>query len=287
MCVALLTAACADRSDEPIRAADGTSTTIGDPSTSAPDLTQPATAFTWVTTVDTDGYGYVLTVEGSVVEDAAAYTMQVEPRLGTDRGEYADMLALMAGIAVNGFAAPGEGDAIETDTGERISQHGHTEVRVHGDDRWYRSPWLLDEAATAMGGAEWVHLRAEDDPQIDLITYVVTERHDDALRRLLGQVSSGEPVTPPAGVPDDWEIDQLLSPWTGLIGAGDNVAVEVSGDAERGAASWRDVLTYEPDGADGELSGRVTWSTERPEPPTEPDDGSVIEASTLSAQLAG
>lgn len=247
---------------------------------------EPVIELTWTTRLDQDGYGYVLVVEGVVGDDHAAYTMQVEPLLGTGGGDYADLLAGMAGLAVNGFAPPGEGVAI---TGAEIATDGRTEVRVVGDERWYRNPWLLDEAAFAMGDAEWVRVGDDEAAIADLVTAVLNERYDEALRDLLATVDRGAPVEAPPPAAGATEMDEILTPWIGLAGPEHPLGGEASvqGDAGEGNVTWTQPLTYEPDGTDGELRGEVRWSAGTAAPPTVPADDLVIDLPDLTSRLAG
>lgn len=244
---------------------------------------EQATAFEWETVLDQDGYGYVLTVEGTVGEASATYTMQVEPTFGEQGGDYADVLATLAGTAVNGFAEDGAG----VGPGGEIDPDGQTRVVVLGDDRWYRSPWLLDEAVTAMGDAEWVHVPAGEPVIADAVTAVLNERYDDALRRLLASVRDGSPIEAPTPEDSGAELDEVLTPWIGLVGPAYPMGspATVTGDAAQGEATWRDELTYDPDGADGELRGTIRWRPATAVPPTPP--ASSIDVAELTAGLGG
>jgi len=273
-------------------------TSTDTPATTAPSTTTatvtgrkatpaPVVEFTWTTTFDTDGYGYVLTVEGTVGDDEAAYTMQVEPLFGTDGGDYSDLIALIAAAAVNGFAGPGEASIDAGGSGGAIAVDGSTVVRVIGDDRWYRNPWLHDEAAFAMGDAEWVHVAGDDRPMIDVASYVVAERHDEAVRTVLAQIAAGEDIDAPAPSPGTTELDEILTPWIGLTesdGFGTATAT-VTGDDREGSLRWELLLTYEPDGSDGRIAGEVTWRPGASSPVDAPDPGLVIEATALAPQL--
>jgi hypothetical protein len=243
--------------------------------------------FTWVTTLDQDGFGYVLTVDGFVGEGHAAYTMQVEPLLAEGGGDYEDYLALIAGAAVNGFAGPGEG--VETEAGDDISLDGRTEVRVIGDDRWYRNPWLLQEAEFAMGDAEWVRVDRAEDVIADIVTAVLNERYDDAVRRLLDTVGSGATLEAPTPAEDSVELDEMLTPWIGLAGPAYPIGAgaETTGDTVEGEARWTQLFTYEPDGADGEMGGVVRWTRGRAQPPEAPAAGDVIDVAEVTAGLGG
>lgn len=263
---------------------DDTTDTVGDGD--GDESGEDVVEFTWVTTLDQDGFGYVLTVDGFVGDGHAAYTMQVEPLLADDPGDYEDYLALIAGAAVNGFAGPGEGVAAD---GGDISLDGFTEVRVVGDDRWYRNPWLLQEASFAMGEAEWVRVERADDVIVDIVTAVVNERYDDALRRLLDAVGSGTTLEAPTPAEDSVELDEMLTPWVGLAGPAYPIGAdaEITGDESEGEARWTQVFTYEPDGADGEMGGQVRWTPGRAERPERPAAGDVIEVAEVTAGLGG
>ena len=239
------------------------------------------TVFTWVTTMDLDGYGYTLTVEGDATDEHARYTMQVEPFSGQDGGDNADFNAVLAGAAVNGLVEEGAETTLET-----IDPDGRTEVVVLGDDRWYRMPWLLDEADFAMQGAEWVHV-GDDEPFIaDLATYVLVERYDTALRAVLTAVADGARLQAPRPA-DDTELD-LVDPWLGLAGPGRNGGspAVLTGDEGEGSAEWEETLTYEPDGADGRLGAEVTWRPGGSPRPDRPDPADVIEVTVLAERLS-
>jgi hypothetical protein len=285
--LAVVVAACGDGStDGSLEAADpspqGTATVDG--GTGATDL-EPVTEMTWTTTYDVDGFGYVLTVEGTVGDGHAAYTMHVDLLLGSDDGGMDELIPGITGAAVNGFVPGADADTELLG----IDPEGRTEVRVVGDGRWYRSPWLLDQAAHAMGDAEWVLVGREEEVLLDIVTAVLNERYDDALRALLGDVRSGADLAAPTPDEASTELDELLTPWIGLVGPTYPVgsAATVTGDAEAGEARWTQVLTYEPDGADGELSARIRWSPGQAAPPEPPHPGDVATAPEITARLAG
>ncbi|WP_430300543.1 hypothetical protein [Rhabdothermincola salaria] len=186
-------------------------------------------------------------VSGTVGEGWASYTMNGVPLLGSDGGDYADLIPMMVGAGINGFVDPPSGS-------DTIDSAGVTEVVVDGDLRWYRLPWLLDEAPSALDDAEWVQVDASSDtPPIDLVTYVVAERFDTALAELRRAAGAGATYTPPPG---DDEIAALFGPWVGADGA-----IEPTGNAEEGEARWGVTYTYEPDGVDGFARGEVSWHT--------------------------
>jgi hypothetical protein len=247
---------------------------------------EPVTAFVWETVLDQDGYGYVLTVEGVVGDDFADYTMQVEPLVADGGDDFADYLAFVAGVAVNGYAEPGQG--VATSEGE-IATDSRTEVRVLGAERWYRNPWVLDEASFALGDAEWVRVPAGEAVIADLVTAVLNERYDEAVRRLLAVVAAGEPLEAPTPEEMSTELDEVLTPWIGLAGPAYPIGAPatVSGDADEGEASWRQELTYEPDGADGELRGTVRWRPTTSPRPEAPAAGDAVDVSELTAGLGG
>jgi hypothetical protein len=285
--LAVVVAACSDGStDTSVEAIDPPpqETATVDDGTDATDL-EPVTDMTWTTTYDIDGFGYVLTVEGAVGEDHAAYTMQVDLLLGRDDAGMEELVPGIAGAAVNGFV-PGS-DADSELLG--IDPEGRTEVRVVGDDRWYRNPWLLEEAGFALGDAEWVQVGRDEEVLLDIVTAVLNERYDDALRRLLDAVRSGTDLGAPTPDEASSELDELLTPWIGLVGPAYPVGgpSTVTGDAAEGEASWTQVLTYEPDGADGALRGHVRWSPGEAVPPDPPPAGDVTTAPDISARLGG
>ena len=244
-----------------------------------PELVE-ATSFRWRTEVIQDGTGYVLTVGGVVGDDHAVYAMQVEPVLGA--GD--DFLASLAAVTVNGFDEEG---GVVTSAGD-VSLEGETEVRVLGDERWYRNPWLVDEAADAMDGAEWVRVRSDEAVIADLATAVLNERYDHALRRLLVAVDAGDPIEAPTPDEQASELDEVLTPWVGLRGPAYPVGVDaaVTGDASRGQVEWRQTLTTAEHGFDGTMAGTVEWGgpvdVVRPLEP-----GPAVEASELAARLEG
>jgi hypothetical protein len=285
--LAVVVAACGDgATDGSLEAGDpppqGTATVDG--GTEATDL-EPVTEMVWTTTYDVDGFGYVLTVEGTVGGDHAAYTMHVDLLLGADDGGMEELIPGITGAAVNGFVPGADADAELLG----IDPDGHSEVRVVGDERWYRSPWLLDQAAHAMRGAEWVLVGRDEEVLLDIVTAVLNERYDDALRALLGDVRSGAELVAPTPEEASTELDELLTPWIGLVGPTYPIgsAATVTGDADAGEASWTQVLSYEPDGADGELSARIRWSPGAAAPPEPPRPDDVTTAPEITARLAG
>lgn len=251
--------------------------------TDASDL--EATEVRWTTTYDVDGFGYVLTVEGVVGDDHASYTMHVELLLADDGGDMAELVPGMAGAAVNGFVQGADADAELLG----IDPDGRTEVRVVGDARWYRSPWLLVEADFAMGDAEWVRVGRDEEVLLDIVTPVLNERYDEALRALLDDVRTGTPLAAPTPAEASSELDELLTPWIGLAGPAYPIGAPatVTGDADTGEATWAQVLTSEPDGVDGELRGQVRWSPAEAGPPEPPQPDDVTTASEISARFAG
>jgi len=245
--------------------------------------TVPVTTFVWETAVERDGDGYVLRVEGVVGEAHALYTMQVEPLLPEGGGPDADVLAGLAGVAVNGYD---DADGIETSSGP-VDPEGETEVRVLGEERWYQNPWLLGEAAHAMGEASWVRVPSDEPVIADIVTAVLNERYDDSLRRLLAAVTAGEELVAPSPDEESSELDEILTPWVGLAGPAYPFGAEavVSGDADRGEASWQHELDPARDGASGEMRGHVEWgATELARPPA---PGPSIDVADLTAQFAG
>lgn len=233
------------------------------------------TAFTWVTTMDVDGSGYVLTVDGELGDDHATYTMQVDVILAD--GVEPSIESNTAGAAVNGVIERGA-------PLEESDPDGATEVVVDGTDRWYRSPWLLGEAADAMAGADWVHVvNVVVEPRFlaDISRWVLTERYDEAPRMLLDLVEAGDRIQAPRADPDS-DLDRLLSPWLGLAGpdAPDGSPAIVSGDRAEGVVSWDQALP------NGRLAGEVTWEPTDAEPPDPPDPDDVIELDQLAEQFS-
>jgi hypothetical protein len=260
---------------------DAETSAVDDPGTAVEAITE----VTWTTTYDIDGSGYVLTVDGVVGDDAASYTMHVELLLDDDGGDMSELIPGIAGAAVNGMRPDAGADAELLG----IDRKGRTEVRVAGDQRWYRSPWLLHEADFAMGDAEWVQVGQDEEVLLDIVTAVLNERYDDALRTLLDDVGTGTPLAAPTPDEASSELDELLTPWVGLTGPAYPIGAPatVTGDEGAGEATWSQVLTYEPDGADGELRGHVRWSrgTEAPLGPPEPNG--VTTVAEVSARFGG
>lgn len=230
--------------------------------------------FTWATSYVADDYGVEVEVHGVLGDGWATYTMQATPVLGADGGDYADLIPMMVGAGVNGFVGdpPGPGAIDE------IDPNGETEIRVDGDTRWYRLAWLLDEAPELLGGLEWVQLDGSaPPPAIDLASYVVRERFDDALRDLRAAADEHGSVTPPV-LPEEDEILEVFGPWLGAEGP-----IEPTGSADDGAANWGVTYTYEPDGVDGFARGEVSWHTTSSRRPPVPD--SSIDANELAALM--
>lgn len=235
---------------------------------------QDGTSFTWVTTMEIDGSGYVLTVDGGITDDHATYRMQVEPT-----GNEPNLQATTAGASVNGLTERGA-------PLEDIDVDGATEVLVAGTDRWYRSPWLRSEAAPAMDGAEWVHVTGEAMFVADISRHVLRERYDEALRMLLAMLAAGDGIQAPRAAASastgDVDLDDLLSPWIGLVGpdAPDGAPAVFSGDQREGTASWDQTIIG------GRLAGEVTWAPAASTPPDPPDPSTVIELDRLADQFA-
>ncbi len=233
------------------------------------------TSFTWVTTMEIDGSGYVLTVDGGITDDHATYRMQVE-LTGNDEP---NLQATTAGASVNGLTERGA-------PLEDIDVDGATEVLVAGTDRWYRSPWLRSEAATAMAGAEWVHVTGEAMFVADISRHVLRERYDEALRMLLAMLAAGDGIQAPRAAASastgDVDLDDLLSPWIGLVGpdAPDGAPAVFSGDQREGTASWDQTISG------GRLAGEVMWAPAASTPPDPPDPSTVIELDRLADQFA-
>lgn len=265
----------------------GVAAACGDDDASSED--QPAggsaTAFTWETTFDQAGTGYVLTVVGAVTDDEATYDLHVDPLLPDDPAGGEDFTAYLATASVNGFAEPGDG--VLTSTGEEVSLDGRTEVRVRGTERWYRSPWAAEVAGHVLGDVAWVRVPAGEPVIIDIATALFNERYDGALRRLLGAVGDGSP--PEAPTPDQAgsELDEVLGPWVGLAGPAYpmGAAARVTGDATEGSAEWSDDLTAAGDGVDGRLAGRVRWQPTTADLPRVPT--SAVDIADLTAEFAG
>jgi hypothetical protein len=276
----LLLASCGGGASTNGAAETGTGATSGvDASTSAPapipeeeDAEEEAVEFTWTTSYVADGYGVTVEVTGLVGEGWASYTMESVPLLGTEGGDYADLIPMMVGAGINGFAdSPSGPDAVD-----RIDPAGATEVLVDGDRRWYRIPWLLDEAPFALGDAEWVEVDASSPaPPIDLATYVIAERFDHALGELRRAADTGAALTPP---PQDDEIAALFGPWVGADGS-----VEPTGHAAEGEARWGVTYTYEPDGVDGFARTEVSWHATTDRPALAPDRS--IDVGQVSAAM--
>lgn len=242
--------------------------------------TVDVTTFLWETAIDRDGDGYELTVSGAVGEEHAIYEMTVEP-LVPDGGD--DVLGGLAGVAVNGFD---DEDGVATSSGP-VDADGATEVRVLGDERWYRNPWLLQEASFAMGDAQWVRVPSDEPVIADLVTAVLNERYDDALRRLLAAVRAGDRIEAPTAEDESSELDEILTPWVGLVGEAYpfGAEAEVSGDADRGTVTWRQVLDPARDGATGEVRGSVEWGATTLARPPAP--GPSIDIDEVTAGFAG
>lgn len=235
------------------------------------------TAFTWVTTMDVDGSGYVLTVDGDVGDDHAAYTMRVDVLLGD--GVDPSLESSTAGAAVNGVVEPGA-------PLDQADPDGVTEVIVDGTDRWYRSPWLLGEASDAMDGAAWVRVVDAGEAVFvaDISRRVLAERHDAALRSLLDLVDAGEQVRAPSASLDpgpDPGLDRLLSPWLGLRGpeGSDGAPAVVTGDVTEGSVSWEQTLP------NGRLAGEVTWEPADATPPAPPAPDDVVDLDQLAERF--
>jgi hypothetical protein len=286
LALALVAAACGEAApDRSVEAVDPQPGSAAVDDAGATTEREPVTEMTWTTTYDVDGFGYVLTVEGTVGDDHAAYSMHVDLLLGSDDGGMEELLPGVAGAAVNGLAPGADADTELLG----IDPEGRTEVRVVGDERWYRAPWLLAEADHAVEGAEWVRVDRDEEVLLDIVTAVLNERYDDALRRLLDDVGSGTELTAPTPDEASTELDELLTPWIGLAGPAYPIGGEatVAGDADAGEATWTQVLTYEPHGADGALSGRVRWARGEAVPPVPPDPDDVTTAAEVSARLSG
>jgi len=243
------------------------------------DEAAAATAFEWETVLDQGGDGYALTVEGVVGEGWAEYEM----RVSLDGAAVPpDGLGVLAGSTVNGYA---DGTAGTGPAG--IDPEGRTEVRVVGAERWYRNPWLLDEASFALGDAEWVRIPDRGSVIVDAATAVLNERYDAALDRLLAAVAEGTPVEAPTPEESSAELDEVLTPWVGLAGAAYPMgsAATVTGDERKGEATWRDQLTADVDGVDGAQGGTVRWRPASGEAPSPPAD--AIDVAELTAGLGG
>lgn len=232
--------------------------------------------FTWTTSYLGDGYGATVEVTGIVGDGWASYTLHGVPVLGSDGGDYADLIPTMVGAAINGFVNAPSG-SISVDT---IDPAGVTEVRVDGSTRWYRLPWLLHEAPFALGGAEWVQIDASSEtPPVDLVTYVIAERFDQALEHLRRAADDGTTFSPQAPSEDD-EIATLFDPWVGAKGA-----IVPTGSAAAGEARWDVTYTYEPDGVDGFASGEVSWHTTTGSRPDDFPPDNSIDAERVSAAM--
>ncbi|HEX4903772.1 MAG TPA: hypothetical protein VFV42_13220 [Acidimicrobiales bacterium] len=256
--------------------------TSGEGSSSGAD----ATAFSWETSFEQAGTGYVLTVVGAISEDEATYDLHVEPILPDAAAGGDDFTAYLAAASVNGFAEPGDG--VLTSTGEEVSVDGRTEVRVRGSDRWYRSPWAAEVAAHVLGEAAWVRVPAAGEPVIlDIATALFNERYDDALRRLLDAVRDGSPIEAPTPEQAASELDEVLGPWVGLAGPAYPRGAEatIAGDATEGSAGWRDDLTVAEDGVEGRLEGRVEWQPTFADFPPVPT--SSVDVGDVTAGLGG
>jgi len=240
----------------------------------------PVTSFVWTTTLDQGGVGYELTVGGAVGSSHAIYSLQVEPILGGGGAPGDDAVAALAASAVNGFAD----DGVQTSVGP-VDPDGQTEVVVLGDDRWYRNPWLLDEAADPLDGASWVRVGRGDAVLADVATAVLNERYDVAVRDLLDAVAAGRPVQAPAPDERSAELDEVLTPWIGLRGPAYPVGAEasVTGDVERGRVSWQDELTVAEDGIDAVMAGTVEWGATTLARPVEP--GPSVDVDRVVAAL--
>lgn len=260
-------------------------TACGDDASDDAPAAGSATAFTWETTFDQAGTGYVLTVVGAITDDEATYDLHVEPRLPEDPAGGDDFTAYLAAASVNGFAEPGDG--VRTSTGEEVSLDGRTEVRVRGTERWYRSPWAADVAGHVLGDVAWVRVPAGEPVIIDIATALFNERYDEALRRLLDAVRDGSPPEAPTPEEAGSELDEVLGPWVGLAGPAypQGAAADITGDATEGSAEWQDDLTAADDGVDGHLAGRVRWQPTTADLPSVP--ASSIDIADVTAGLGG
>lgn len=270
-----LSAATLGCSDDDSGGDDGTTATSETTVTTSIDDQEDddGTSFTWVTTMEIDGSGYVLTVDGGITDEHATYRMQVEPT-----GNEPNLQATTAGASVNGLTERGA-------PLEDIDVDGATEVLVAGTDRWYRSPWLRSEAAPAMAGAEWVHVTGEAMFVADISRHVLRERYDEALRMLFAMLAAGDGIQAPwasSTSMGDVDLGDLLSPWIGLVGpdAPDGAPAVFSGDQREGTASWDQTITG------GRLAGEVTWAPAASTPPDPPDPSTVIELDRLADQFA-
>jgi hypothetical protein len=244
---------------------------------------EPATEFTWTTTLDQAGYGYELTVEGIVGDGHASYSMQVEPILAGGAGGD-DVVAALAATSVNGEAPDGEG--VATSLGA-VSTDGSTRVAVVGADRWYLNPWLVQQADEGEAAGEWVHVRRGDAVIADIATAVLNERYDEAVRHLLDAVASGSAVEAPTPGEQSSELDETLTPWIGLVGPAFPIGAPatVEGDANAGSASWRHVSTPEVHGVDAVMAGAVRWRSTTEPRTTEPS--SAVDVAEITAELGG
>jgi hypothetical protein len=248
-----------------------------DASTTAPAETEvEVVEFTWTTSYVGDGYGATVEVTGVLGEGWASYTMHGVPVVGSGGGDYADLIPGMVGAGINGFVdVPSGSNPVDT-----IDPAGLTEILVDGDTRWYRLPWLLDEAPLALGDAEWVQIdESSEVPPVDLVTYVLAERFDHALENLRRAAADGAPYTPKASLEDD-EIAALFGPWVGAEGA-----IQPTGNAAEGEARWGVTYTYEPDGVDGSARAEVSWHTTTGSRPGDLPPGSSIDAERVSAAM--
>ena len=244
---------------------------------------EPVTEMVWTTTYDVDGFGYVLTVEGTVGEDHAAYTMQVDLLLERDdAGMEEPSPAWPEQRSTGSCRAPTPTDSCSGSTrrGAPRSVWSVTDAgtATRGSSMTPASPWGMPSGWRSAGTRRCCSTSSPPSS-----TSATTTR-------------CGGCSTPPGPAPTWWpprptsrpaSSTQPLTPWIGLAGPGYPVGGPVTGDADAGEATWTQVLTYEPDGADGELGGLVRWSPGQAAPPDPPQADDVTTAPDISARLAG
>jgi hypothetical protein len=222
--------------------------------------------FTWRVGTTEDGIGS-LVASGLVSDEGSSYTLHATPAI-TDGEGYSDLLPGILGAAVNGFGLDHE-----------IDPNGQTDVVVGADGtRYYRLGWLAQEAPEAMAGTTWIKVTPDGEPpKIDIATFLVSERFDEALVDLVQASINGQAITRPTFDLEEDPYTFMFDPWRGVRGR----EVHFDGDRADGSVRWvADPASQVP------TSGEVTWTSATGSPANLPDPVDTIDADDLARALS-
>jgi hypothetical protein len=223
-------------------------------------------AFTWQVGTTDDAIG-TLVASGLVSDEGSSYTLRATPAI-TDAEGYSDLLPGILGAAVNGFGVDRE-----------IDPNGQTDVVVAADGtRYYRLQWLAQEAPDAMGGKTWIRVTPDQKPaDLDIVTFLVSERFDEALTELVTASINRRAITKPTFDLEEDPYTFMFDPWRGLRGR----EIRFDADPAEGRLRWDFDQRSQV-----QTSGEVAWRYVTDSPRPVPASVDTIDADDLARRLS-